>query len=145
MKKIYLFLMSMVLCSVAALAQTTIVVNLDSPDRAYVEINYSEVPDLVAGDNTIEVPANASVYIKSRDGYILNSVVRESNGESVYISNMNQCYIYVSAPDKWTVTSSSIESVRTAKCYVKVDNAAKVNVLRSSTYSTVSLTDGEWV
>lgn len=145
MKKIYLFLMSMVLCSVAAFAQTTIVVNLDSPERAYVEINYSEVPDLVAGDNTIEVPANASVYIKSRDGYILNSVVRESNGESVYISNMTQCYIYVSAPDKWTVTSSSIESVRTAKCYVKVDNAAKVNVIRSTTYSTVSLTDGEWV
>ena len=108
MKKIYLFLMSMVLCSVAALAQTTIVVNLDSPERAYVEVNYSEVPGLVAGDNTIEVPANASVYIKSRDGYILNSVVRESNGESVYISNMNQCYIYVIAPDKWTLPSSSI-------------------------------------
>ena len=53
MKKIYLFLMSMVLCSVAALAQTTIVVNLDSPDRAYVEVNYSEVPGLVAGDNSI--------------------------------------------------------------------------------------------
>ncbi|MGM9869219.1 MAG: hypothetical protein ACI30R_06300 [Sodaliphilus sp.] len=145
MKKIYLFLLSMVLCSVAALAQTTIVVNLDSPERAYVEVNYAEVSGLVAGDNTIEVPQYGSVYIKSRDGYILNSVVRKSTGASEYISNMTQCYIYVSAEDTWTVTSASLESVRTAKCHVKADKANKVQVMRSTTYTNVSLTDGEWV
>ena len=48
-----MFLMSMLLFSFVASAQTTIVVHLDSKDRAYVEINGSEVPNLVDGDNTI--------------------------------------------------------------------------------------------
>ena len=51
-----MFLMSMLLFSFVASAQTTIVVHLDSKDRAYVEINGSEVPNLVDGDNTIELP-----------------------------------------------------------------------------------------
>lgn len=145
MKKIYLFLLSMVLCSVAALAQTTVVVNIDSPERVYVEVNYAEVPGLVAGDNTIQVPQYGSMIIKSRDGYILKSVVRQGTGASEYISNMTQCYIYVSAEDTWTVTSASLESVRTAKCHVKADDASKVQVQLSGTYARPTLTSGEWV
>ena len=36
MRKFYMFLMSMMLFSFAASAQTTVVVNLDSKDRVYV-------------------------------------------------------------------------------------------------------------
>ncbi|MGN0230478.1 MAG: hypothetical protein ACI4BH_11785 [Muribaculaceae bacterium] len=145
MRKFYMFLMSMMLFSFVASAQTTVVVNLDSKDRAYVEMNYSEIPNLVDGDNTFEVPQYGNFYIKSRPGYFLSKVVKKSTGTEENITGMTQCYIYPNAADTWTVTSVTPEQVRTEKCQVKVDNAEKVQVLLSNTYSVVNLTSGEFV
>lgn len=151
MKKIYLFILSVLACSLAATAQTPIVVNIDSPERVCVEVNYSEVTGLVAGDNTIYVPAYTSVYVKSRTGNILKSVVKKSTGSSEYIYNLAQCYLSVSTATEvtdantWTVTSSTLDEARTAKCYVKVDKADKVQVMRSATYENVTnLVNGDW-
>lgn len=145
MKKFYMFLMSMMLFSFAASAQTTVVVNLDSKDRVYVEINGSEVPNLVDGDNTIVVPQYTNFYIKSREGSFLTKVVKKSDGSEGTIYNMSQCSVYPNEADTWTVTSTPASKLRTEKCQVKVDKAAKVRVLRSNTYSEVELTDGEFV
>ena len=145
MRKFYMFLMSMLLFSFVASAQTTIVVHLDSKDRAYVEINGSEVPNLVAGDNTIEVPQYTSIYIKSRSGAFLTKVVKKSTGTEETIYNMSQCSVYPNASDTWTVTSAPASELRTEKCQVKVDNAEKVQVMLSNTYSIVKLTSGEFV
>ena len=145
MRKFYMFLMSMLLFSFVASAQTTIVVHLDSKDRAYVEINGSEVPNLVDGDNTIEVPQYTSIYIKSRSGAFLTKVVKKSTGTEETIYNMSQCSVYPNASDTWTVTSVPASELRTEKCQVKVDNAEKVQVMLSNTYSIVKLTSGEFV
>ena len=145
MKKFYMFLMSMMLFSFAASAQTTVVVNLDSKDRVYVEINGSEVPNLVNGDNTIEVPQYTSFYIKSREGSFLTKVVKKSDGSEGTIYNMSQCSVYPNQADTWTVTSVPASELRTEKCQVKVDNAEKVQVMLSNTYSIVKLTSGEFV
>lgn len=145
MKKFYMFLMSMMLFSFAASAQTTVVVNLDSKDRAYVEINGVEVENLKNGDNTIEVPQYTNFYIKSREGSFLTKVVKKSDGSEGTIYNMSQCSVYPNQADTWTVTSVPASELRTEKCQVKVDNAEKVQVMLSNTYSIVKLTSGEFV
>ena len=145
MKKFYMFLMSMMLFSFAASAQTTVVVNLDSKDRVYVEINGVEVENLKDGDNTIEVPQYTSFYIKSREGSFLTKVVKKSDGSEGTIYNMSQCSVYPNEADTWTVTSAPASELRTEKCQVKVDNAEKVQVMLSNTYSIVKLTSGEFV
>lgn len=145
MRKFYMFLMSMMLFSFAASAQTTVVVNLDSKDRVYVEINGVEVENLKDGDNTIEVPQYTSFYIKSREGSFLTKVVKKSTGTAEYISGLTQCSVYPNAADTWTVTSAPASELRTAKCKVRVDKAENVQAMRSATYSLLELTDGEYV
>lgn len=145
MVKLYKLIMASVL-SVVALAVNAInvTINVDSPERVKLSVNSVE-QEIVAGDNAFDVEEYSSISIQAQAGAMLKSVVRASDGSSEYISGMTNTSIYISSGmegEKWTVTSMLESDVRTGACRVKVDDASKVRMQRSGTYTDVVLTDG---
>lgn len=146
MKKIYSLMLLAVVSMVTFVANAfTITANIDDPSRVTVNVNYQQ-QTVVAGDNTFEVSDGGSIQFIATEGNILTSVMK--NGTTPEnISSMNQCTIYLNATDhtnaKWTVTSSSLEAARTASVKVTVDEASKVTMRTSGTYTKIDLKDGE--
>ena len=63
------------------------------------------------------------------------------------IYSMTSCYVYVNLPDDnggtINITTNTFAKLRTASCTVKVDNAAKVKMQRSGTFTDVALKKGK--
>ena len=145
MKKFYVFLWSVLMGILlpTALHAETVNFIIDDPERVNIEVNYSVVEGLVAGSNTIEIQQYVSVYVRSTDGNFITSVVRESTGNNEYISSYTSCYLNISGPDTFTITSASADEIRNASCTITVDHASDVSVQRYGTYTKVPLNDGE--
>ncbi|MCM1079492.1 MAG: hypothetical protein NC344_09830 [Bacteroidales bacterium] len=122
-----------------------VTVNVDDPERVKISVNYEE-KTVTAGANELDVAAYTQIAVEAKAGAMLKSVVRTSDGGTEYISGMTSCSIYVTdynSGETWTVTSADEKDIRTASCKVTVDEAAKVRVQRSGTYTGVTLADGE--
>lgn len=153
MKKIYSFLFTALLSVIAFTANATnITLNVDDPSRIRIKINYVEKEDIVQGDNLIEVTGSygydgGSVTIEAKDGAFITKVTRQSTQTDESVSNMTSCYLYVSSSNEgetWTVTSANADDLRDGSCKIYVDDASKVRVQRSNTYTDVALTSGDW-
>lgn len=145
MRKFYYLLATVVLSVIALTANAfNVTINVDNPDRVKVSVNYTE-QEVAAGDNVFNIEAYTSIAIEAKTGAMLKSIVRTSDGGEEYVSNMTSCSIYPGedkAGETWTVTSVNESDVRTGSCRVKVDDASKVRIQRSGTYSEVTLNDG---
>lgn len=153
MKKIYSFLFTALLSVIAFTANATnITLNVDDPSRVKIEINGTEKEDIVQGDNQIEVTGSygydgGSVTIRAKDGAFITKVTRQLTQTDESVSNMTSCYFYVSSSNEgetWTVTSANADDLRDGSCKIYVDDASKVRVQRSYTYTDVALTGGDW-
>lgn len=123
-----------------------VTVNVDDPARVAVAVNYVD-KEIVAGDNQFDVEEYQSVSISAKSGAFITKVVRTQGEDSSeeYVSGMTQCNIYVSSYHegaKWTVTSVNADEARDGSCRIHVDNASKVDIQRSTTYTKVELEDG---
>lgn len=151
MKQVYyfLFLVLLTLSSVSAKADTPVKIKVDDVSRVTVKVNYAPVAGLVNGVNTVNVPQYGSLVIEAKQGFYLKSVMKATaSGDNVAqsITNLTSCNIYVSESDKnvlYTVRSGDLAAVRTGSCTVKVDNAAKVKLVRYESQSVVDLQNGE--
>lgn len=145
MVKLYKSIMALMLSIVAIAANAvSITINVDDPERVKVSVAYEE-KSVVAGANTFSVDEYTQVAIEAKAGALLQSVTRTSDGGSEYVSNMTNCSLYVSSYNEgetWTVTSGLEADVRTGVCRVTVDDASKVRMQRSGTYSEVTLSNG---
>lgn len=145
MVKLYKSIMALMLSIVAIAANAvSITINVDDPERVKVSVAYEE-KSVVAGANTFSVDEYTQVAIEAKAGALLQSVTRTSDGGSEYVSNMTNCSLYVSSYNEgetWTVTSGMEADVRTGVCRVTVDDASKVRMQRSGTYSEVTLSNG---
>ena len=124
---------------------TSITINIDDVSRVSVKVNYVEQEGLVNGDNKLDIADNAPVTIEAKDGAFISKVVRKSTSAEEYVSNMKQCYLSVSAAndgETWSVTSINADEARDGKCRIYVDDASKVKVQRSGTYTYAELSDG---
>lgn len=132
--------------SIVAIAANAvnITINVDDPERVKVSVAYEE-KSVVAGANTFSVDEYTQVAIEAKAGAMIQSVTRASDGVAEYVSNMNNCSLYVSSYNEgetWTVVSGLEADIRTGVCHVTVDDASKVRIQRSGTYSDVTLSDG---
>ncbi len=149
MKKIYSFLSVMVLSlfAISANAQKTVIFNVDDPDRVDIQVNYTSVQGLVAGDNEVEIPQYASVYVYAKSGYVLESVCCTTTNTPISIYGMNYAYVYVDTSAegelRYEVKSNTLEALRTATMTVNVDDASLVAMQFSTTNERVSLVNGE--
>ena len=76
MKKIYSFLSVMVLSlfAISANAQTKVIINVDDPERVDIQVNYTSVEGIIAGDNEVEIPQYGNFYVYAKSGCALESV-----------------------------------------------------------------------
>ena len=149
MKKIYSFLSVMVLSlfAISANAQRTVTINVDDPERVDIQVNYTSVQGLVAGDNEVEIPQYGSFYAYAKTGAVLESVYCTTTGTGYHIDNMVQAYVYVDPSVegdlKYEVKSNTLEALRTATMTVNVDDASQVSAVLSTTNERVNLVNGE--
>lgn len=149
MKKIYSFLSVMVLSlfAISANAQKTVIFNVDDPDRVDIQVNYASVEGIVAGDNKVEIPQYASVYVYAKSGYLLESVCCTTTNTPISIYGMNYAYVYVDTSAegelRYEVKSNTLEALRTATMTVNVDDASLVAMQFSTTNERVNLVNGE--
>lgn len=145
MKKINYFLVFLFVIIASLKANAfNITVNVDDASRVTVYLGSSKLA-LSNGDNAFDVKTGDRLYFSANTGYVLKSVMNGSTAET--ISSLTSCTIGLDEAThtdaKWVVTTSPLDDVRTATCKVIVDDASKVALGLSGTYTTVALVTGE--
>ena len=145
MKKNYfvLIILFVIIASLKANA-FNITVNVDDASRVSLYLGSSK-QTLTDGDNVLDVKTGDRLYFSANTGYVLKSVMNGTTAET--ISSLTSCMIGLDETThtdaKWIVTTCPLDDVRTASCKVTVDDASKVTLGFSGTYTTYALKDGE--
>lgn len=145
MKKNYfvLIILFVIIASLKANA-FNITVNVDDASRVSLYLGSSK-QTLTDGDNVLDVKTGDRLYFSANTGYVLKSVMNGTTAET--ISSLTSCMIGLDEAThtdaKWIVTTCPLDDVRTASCKVTVDDASKVTIGFSGTYTTYALKDGE--
>ena len=145
MKKNYfvLIILFVIIASLKANA-FNITVNVDDASRVSLYLGSSK-QTLNDGDNVLDVKTGDRLYFSANTGYVLKSVMNGTTAET--ISSLTSCMIGLDEAThtdaKWVVTTCPLDDVRTASCKVTVDDASKVTLGFSGTYTTYALKDGE--
>lgn len=145
MKKNYfvLIILFVIIASLKANA-FNITVNVDDASRVSLYLGSSK-QTLTDGDNVLDVKTGDRLYFSANTGYVLKSVMNGTTDET--ISSLTSCMIGLDEAThtdaKWIVTTCPLDDVRTASCKVTVDDASKVTLGFSGTYTTYALKDGE--
>lgn len=154
MRKFYYLFLTMLLGMVGMTANAQesksmkVIFNVDNPDN--VTINVDGVNQkLVAGDNEITLNAPygyySSVYVNATDGNFITEVMKDGANQVYNQYNTQWYYSPLDADADKTISIKTIagKDARTASCTVNVDDASKVRVRRSGSYSTVELQNGD--
>ncbi|MCI6082080.1 MAG: hypothetical protein MR724_11080 [Prevotella sp.] len=154
MRKFYYLFLTMLLGMVGMSANAQeaksmkVIFNVDNPDN--VTINVDGVNQkLVAGDNEITLNAPygyySSVYVNATDGNFITEVMKDGANQVYNQYNTQWYYSPLDADADKTISIKTIagKDARTASCTVNVDDASKVRVRRSGSYSTVELQNGD--
>lgn len=145
MRKNYFFLIILFVIFASFKASAfNITVNVDDVSRVTLYLGSSKQA-LSNGDNVLDVKTGDRLYFSANTGYVLKSVMNGDKAET--ISSLTSCMIGLDEAThtgaKWVVTSCSLDDVRTASCKVTVDDASKVTLGFSGTYTTFPLVNGE--
>lgn len=120
-----------------------VTVNVDDASRLTLYLG-SSAQSLTNGDNVLDVKTGDRLYFSANTGFVLKQVNNGTSDE--YISSLTSCSVYLDeskhAGAKWVVTTATLDEVRTAVCKVTVDDASKVTLGTSGTYSKLKLENG---
>lgn len=154
MRKIYYLFLTMLLGMVGMTANAQesksmkVIFNVDNPGN--VTINVDGVNQtLVAGDNEITLNAPngyySSVYVNATDGNFITKVTKDGANQVYNQYNTSWTFYPTDSDADKTISIETIagKDARTASCTVNVDDASKVRVRRSGSYSTVELQNGD--
>lgn len=145
MRKNYFFLIILFVIFASFKASAfNITVNVDDVSRVTLYLG-STKQTLSNGDNVLDVKTGDRLYFSANTGYVLKSVMNGDKAET--ISSLTSCMIGLDEAThtgaKWVVTTCPLDDVRTASCKVTVDDASKVTLGFSGTYTTFPLVNGE--
>lgn len=154
MRKFYYLFLTMLLGMVGMSANAQeaksmkVIFNVDNPGN--VTINVDGVNQtLVAGDNEITLNAPngyySSVYVNATDGNFITKVTKDGANQVYNQYNTSWTFYPTDSDADKTISIETIagKDARTASCTVNVDDASKVRVRRSGSYSTVELQNGD--
>ncbi|MCI5507191.1 MAG: hypothetical protein MR421_12175, partial [Prevotella sp.] len=122
--------------------------NVDNPDNVTIIVDGVN-QTLVAGDNEITLNAPYgyynSVYVNATDGNFITEVMKDGANQVYNPYNTSWSFYPSDADAGKTISIKTIagKDARTASCTVNVDDASKVRVTRSGSYSVVQLHNGE--
>ena len=145
MRKNYFFLIILFVIFASFKASAfNITVNVDDVSRVTLYLGSSKQA-LSNGDNVLDVKTGDRLYFSANTGYVLKSVMNGDKAET--ISSLTSCMIGLDEAThtgaKWVVTTCPLDDVRTSSCKVTVDDASKVTLGFSGTYTTFPLVNGE--
>lgn len=145
MKQKYLFLLTLMVMIAPLQANAfNITLNVDDASKITVYLGSSR-QTLSNGDNVLDVKTGDRLSISSNTGFVIKSVMNGSTSEiahpvTSFAFNLNEA---THADAKWSITTCPLDEARTAVCKVTVDDASKVTLGMSGTYTTYSLVNGE--
>lgn len=120
-----------------------VTVNVDDASRLTLYLG-SSAQSLSNGDNVLDVKTGDRLYFSANTGFVLKQVNNGTSDE--YISSLTSCIVNLDESKhdgaKWVVTTATLDEVRTAVCKVTVDDASKVTLGTSGTYSKLKLENG---
>lgn len=156
MKKLYsIFTMAVMAIAMSFTAKADITITLKVDDATRLTANYQYYDALYVtqqvdldltqftGENggSFTVPASyCYVNVYATDGNAITSAMNETSGNSASTGTSTFFYVYSDAT--LSITSSDIESTRTATCTVNVDDASKVS-MSYYTGTNIALVNGE--
>lgn len=120
-----------------------VTVNVDDASKLTLYLG-SSAQSLTNGDNVLDVKTGDRLYFSANTGFVLKQVNNGTSDE--YISSLTSCIVNLDESKhdgaKWVVTTATLDEVRTAVCKVTVDDASKVTLGTSGTYSKLKLENG---
>ena len=120
-----------------------VTVNVDDASKLTLYLGLS-AQSLTNGDNVLDVKTGDRLYFSANTGFVLKQVNNGTSDE--YISSLTSCSVSLDESKhdgaKWVVTTATLDEVRTAVCKVTVDDASKVTLGTSGTYSKLNLENG---
>ena len=120
-----------------------VTVNVDDASKLTLYLG-SSAQSLTNGDNVLDVKTGDRLYFSANTGFVLKQVNNGTSDE--YISSLTSCSVSLDESKhdgaKWVVTTVTLDEVRTAVCKVTVDDASKVTLGTSGTYSKLNLENG---
>ena len=149
MKKLYYFLMTLVMTMVCSLQANAIKVTIkvDRPEAVTIKANYAPIEDSVRTENILDVTEYTYIEVVANNGYKLKSVTDSVGNPVGYIYNSWSKTIYPADADAvYNVTTITMKDYRDASCFITVDQASAVTVQRWGTNEMVTnLKDGDTV
>lgn len=143
MKKSFILTVLLMVVALVPMQAFNVTVNVDDASRLTLYLG-SSAQSLTNGDNVLDVKTGDRLYFSANTGFVLKQVNNGTSDE--YVSSLTSCIVNLDESKhdgaKWVVTTATLDEVRTAVCKVTVDDASKVTLGTSGTYSKLKLENG---
>lgn len=143
MKKSFILTVLLMVVALVPMQAFNVTVNVDDASKLTLYLG-SSARSLSNGDNVLDVKTGDRLYFSANTGFVLKQVNNGTSDE--YISSLTSCIVNLDESKhdgaKWVVTTATLDEVRTAVCKVTVDDASKVTLGTSGTYSKLKLENG---
>lgn len=143
MKKSFILTVLLMVVALVPMQAFNVTVNVDDASKLTLYLG-SSAQSLTNGDNVLDVTTGDRLYFSANTGFVLKQVNNGTSDE--YISSLTSCSVSLDESKhdgaKWVVTTATLDEVRTAVCKVTVDDASKVTLGTSGTYSKLNLENG---
>lgn len=143
MKKSFILTVLLMVVALVPVQAFNVTVNVDDASKLTLYLG-SSAQSLTNGDNVLDVKTGDRLYFSANTGFVLKQVNNGTSDE--YISSLTSCIVNLDESKhdgaKWVVTTATLDEVRTAVCKVTVDDASKVTLGTSGTYSKLKLENG---
>lgn len=143
MKKSFILTVLLMVVALVPMQAFNVTVNVDDALKLTLYLG-SSAQSLTNGDNVLDVKTGDRLYFSANTGFVLKQVNNGTSDE--YISSLTSCTVNLDESKhdgaKWVVTTATLDEVRTAVCKVTVDDASKVTLGTSGTYSKLKLENG---
>lgn len=143
MKKSFILTVLLMVVALVPMQAFNVTVNVDDASKLTLYLG-SSAQSLSNGDNVLDVKTGDRLYFSANTGFVLKQVNNGTSDE--YISSLTSCTVNLDESKhngaKWVVTTATLDEVRTAVCKVTVDDASKVTLGTSGTYSKLKLENG---
>lgn len=143
MKKSFILTVLLMVVALVPMQAFNVTVNVDDASKLTLYLG-SSAQSLTNGDNVLDVKTGDRLYFSANTGFVLKQVNNGTSDE--YISSLTSCTVNLDESKhngaKWVVTTATLDEVRTAVCKVTVDDASKVTLGTSGTYSKLNLENG---
>lgn len=143
MKKSFILTVLLMVVALVPMQAFNVTVNVDDASKLTLYLG-SSAQSLTNGDNVLDVKTGDRLYFSANTGFVLKQVNNGTSDE--YISSLTSCIVNLDESKhdgaKWVVTTATLDEVRTAVCKVTVDDASKVTLGTSGTYSKLKLENG---